>query len=89
LVEKAAAEENDQLPVKGATSLLGRKSLGRRNSLHADRNKTLTNKKNIATLNDVTSQNSGSINKRLSLHDLPKTATSPTQLMPPPRAPFG
>ncbi|KAI9564636.1 hypothetical protein GHT06_008377 [Daphnia sinensis] len=85
-------DEPEDLPVKNSGSLLGRKGLNRRNSLQAERNRTVSGKKQsmVPTKSEGTIQNPNIsvANKRLSLHDLPKSSSA-THLMPPPRAPFG
>lgn len=85
-------DEPEDLPVKNSGSLLGRKGLNRRNSLQAERNRTVSGKKQsmVPTKSEGTIQNPNIsvANKRLSLHDLPKSSST-THLMPPPRAPFG
>lgn len=85
-------DEAEDLPSKNGGSLLGRKGLNRRNSLQTERNRTVSGKKQsmVPTKSEGTIQNPNisAANKRLSLHDLPKSSSS-THLMPPPRAPFG
>lgn len=88
-------DDDDQPAAKnGSASLLGRKVLGRRNSLQSERSKVVFIKKLNAANESATSQNStlSAANKRLSLHDLSKSSNSSgnnSHLIPPPRAPLG
>lgn len=87
------SDELEDQPSKNNGSLLGRKGLNRRNSLQNERSKTITTKKQglVPTKSEGTIQNPNLLmeNKRLSLHDLPKSNSPAAHLMPPPRAPFG
>jgi hypothetical protein len=86
------SDEPDELPIKNSGSLLGRKGLSRRNSLQTERSRTVSGKKPsmAPTKSEGTIQNPNMsvANKRLSLHDLPKSSST-AHLMPPPRAPLG
>lgn len=87
------ADDPEDAPTKSNGSLLGRKGLGRRNSLQAERSRTVSAKKPsmAPTKSEGTIQNPNLTvgNKRLSLRDLPKSNTSNDHLMPPPRVPLG
>ena len=87
------SDEPENQLTKNNGSLLGRKGLNRRNSLQAERSRTMSAKKQTMapTKSEGTIQNPNitGTNKRLSLHDLPKSNTSTGHLMPPPRIPPG
>lgn len=87
------SDDPEDLAPKSNGSLLGRKGLGRRNSLQAERSRTVSAKKPsmIPTKSEGTMPNPNlSVgNKRLSLRELPKSDISTDHLMPPPRAPMG
>lgn len=87
------SDDPEDVPAKSNGSLLGRKGLGRRNSLQAERSRTVSAKKPTMapTKSEGTIQNPNLTvgNKRLSLRDLPKTNTTNDHLMPPPRVPLG
>ena len=85
------SDEPEELPIKNSGSLLGRKGLSRRNSLQSERSRTVSGKKPMAPTKSegaIQNPNMSVANKRLSLHDLPKSSST-AHLMPPPRAPLG
>ena len=84
---------DDQGEVALKSGLLGRRVLGRRNSLITERSRTVSAKKSSpppepSSLNMTLAASSGN-KQRLSFYDLPKTSSATALLMPPPRAPLG
>lgn len=82
-------DATEDAPSKSGGSLLLRKGLTRRNSLQADRNRSVSGKKHLSASSLKADEAKNAENKRHSAQDLSKSSQSTGSLMPPPRAPLG